>query len=164
MKFDINKAFLPQEIASFRAKEKTLKSLLFLFALIVASVSSFFIFKSTLIDTDNVLESFCITLGMSVFLFYISLGFFIVLTANMHKLSFKKFQYIQKEKCTDLLEITQVNPEIKNYVIQVSEQGRQVTKYEYEQFDLYLKRESKRITDERHQANCNKLYNELSGN
>tara|TARA_B100001245_G_C22746675_1_gene361801 strand:- start:142 stop:636 length:495 start_codon:yes stop_codon:yes gene_type:complete len=163
MKFNIEKPFSKKNIIKNRKKEKIFKRIFFLLLFMVSfSVSPFF-YESIQNDSSGILESIINTIITSVFAGGLFSSVLLCATANKHNFSFKRFQYIDHKKCTDLLESTQINPEIKNYVIQVSELGRQITNYEYEQLGLYAKRKAREKEDEKHRSNCNKLYTELAG-
>lgn len=164
MKFDIEKSFSKKDIIKNRKKEKIFKKMLYILSFIVSVAFFPFFYEITQNEFSGILEAIIYAAIVSVFVGGLFFSILLFSTANKHKFSFQHFEYIEHKKCTNLLKSAEMNPEIKNYVIQVSEQGRQITNYEYEEFDFYLKRKAREQENEKHRSNCNKLYTELAGN
>ena len=94
MKFNIEKPFSINDMNLNRVKEKALKKMFFIFSFVLAAFSTFFIYQSTISEMGSVLDTVALSICMGVIIYFVSLGIMIVLTANIHNLSFKRFQYI----------------------------------------------------------------------
>ena len=94
--------------------------------------------------------------GVCVFIFVRS--FFYSIKYMDFKYSKK---YIEQHECSNVLEAAEEYRIIKNYMILVNEQPRQLFKFEYSAIAKYISKEKAKYKKEKNQEDCNKLYNKL---
>jgi hypothetical protein len=153
MKFNINKPLKEHQIR-MKFKIHLVKLTMFFLMMMALTASIGFIPENNLLGIYN---------GFFLFLGGVILFFYFGDTFGKNSLSAgAKYFKLKRSQCKEVFLLAEIHPEIKNYIISVNREGRQLYNIEYVNFKNFISNKKNEVKLEEERIFCNKLYNELS--